>query len=153
MRSRLDAAFLRSDVVKYNYSTYQKEHSLSRWRTWEITYLHDHCNDGAEAIAEHLGRTISSVQVMASRLCVSLRPSWYCPRCGHVTYMPLSTRTGWCRGCTVDEQRRHAQDENVRIRALVAAEEARVDKALKARQAVYSDTTRQRAKLCRLRES
>lgn len=126
---------------------------MPHWRTWEITYLSTHCNEGADAVATRLGRSKSSVQVMASRLGISLRPCWHCPRCGRITYMPLSTRTGWCRCCTVDAQRARAQEENDKVRAMIAEEKRRVEASERARQAAYSDNNRQRAKLRRIRES
>lgn len=126
---------------------------MPHWREWEITYLHTHRNEGAEAVATRLGRSVSSVQVMASRLGISLRPYWYCPRCGHTTYMPLSTSTGWCRCCTLEAQRVKAQEDSDRIRAMIAEEQQRVHECEKARQAAYASKNRQRAKLRRLVES
>ncbi len=46
------------------------------WTTDEIRYLEEHAGDGAVAVAEHLGRSVVSVQVQASRYGVSLARSW-----------------------------------------------------------------------------
>ena len=59
-----------------------------KWTTREIKYLEEHANDGAEEIAEALGRTIISVQVQACRYGISLAPRCRCPKCGAVTRKP-----------------------------------------------------------------
>lgn len=123
-----------------------------RWTKKDIEYLESHASDGAEAVAERLGRTVSSVQVMASRLGVSLRPSWLCPNCGRTTFKPLDGKTGWCRACVIDASHDVAAAKNRELRSQIREEEERIKRAERRRQAVYSDNTRKRRKLRRLRE-
>lgn len=73
---------------------------MKRWTTREIRYLEDHAFEGAEQIAEALGRSVASVQWQASQYGISLRMRWCCPRCGSWVHKPLSSRTGWCVACT-----------------------------------------------------
>ena len=47
-----------------------------KWTTREIKYLEDHAEDGAEAIAEALGRSVQSVKAQAKRFGLSLRRAW-----------------------------------------------------------------------------
>lgn len=125
---------------------------MAHWKDWETAYITEHCTDGAQAIADRLGRSVSSVQVMASRMGLALRPRWLCPHCGHITYRPLSMKTGWCRCCTLDQQREVVAQQNLAMRREVAREQSRIKDKERERQALYSDTNRQRAKLRRLRE-
>lgn len=122
-----------------------------RWRQWEIAYLEAHAGEGAEAVASHLGRTVASVQVQASRLRVSLRRSWRCPRCGRVVYTPLSGASGWCMRCHVGVTRDRAALANRRARMELQAEEAAVAAVERERQKYYSDTSRRRKKARKLR--
>lgn len=123
-----------------------------RWAKWEIDYLILHANDGARAIAAKLGRSLHAVEVQACRFGVSLRRSWTCPRCGLVTFSPLSVRTGWCRTCSVQISHQVAEERNEEIRKEVKNEQARYEAAKRARQAVYSDNYRAEKKLRRIRE-
>lgn len=75
-----------------------------RWYTAEIKYLEDHANDGAEAIAKALGRSVQSVKIQASRYGVSLKQRWQCPKCGRLSAKPLSPKTGWCVNCTKERR-------------------------------------------------
>ncbi|MEC4294016.1 hypothetical protein [Adlercreutzia shanghongiae] len=124
-----------------------------RWRPWEIAYLEAHAGDGAEAVASHLGRTVNSVQIQASRIGVSLRRVWECPRCGQKVYTPLSGVSGWCMRCHLAESRDTAAEANRRIREKIAAEEREIAAIKRERQRYYSDTTRKRQKLKKLRKS
>lgn len=124
-----------------------------RWSKEEIAYLERHASDGAEAVASRLGRSVHAVEVMASRMGVSLRPSWQCPNCGRTTYRPLDQRTGWCKACTIEASHDVAAAKNREIRAMIREEEQRIQAAKRRRQAVYSENTRAKKKLRRLRES
>lgn len=126
---------------------------MPRWTPAEEKYLGEHAGDGAAAIAEKLGRTVASVQVHASRMGLSLCRRWQCPRCGHYTYQPLAKWSGWCRKCSIDESADTAAMKNRVIRREIAEEERRIREAEQRRQAIYSDTDRQKKKLRRLRES
>ena len=67
------------------------------WTDEEKRYLISHKTDGVELIAAALGRSIISVQIMASRLHVSLEriESELCPRCGKwFCYSDTSGRAG-----------------------------------------------------------
>lgn len=104
------------------------------WTVGEIGYLEDHAGDGAEAIAEALGRSVASVQHQASRYGLSLRLHAMCPRCGRPTYRPLSKRTGWCVCCTKEQQAARRAEQ---VREL--EEEARREiRANRERQRLYS---------------
>lgn len=107
---------------------------MKPWTSKEIAYLEEHACDGAEAIAEELGRSVSSVEVQASRYGLSLRRRWMCPKCGAQTFSPLSKRTGWCRNCT-KEKRAEELAEQVRD---MEEEVRREDKANRERQRLYS---------------
>lgn len=85
-------------------------HSLSyckkqrRWTTHEITYLRQHRSEGSDAIAEALGRSRYSIQVMASRLGVSLGrlgPGDVCPICQTYTIAlnSAAAKHGMCVCC------------------------------------------------------
>lgn len=124
-----------------------------RWKDWELEYLNAHAGDGAQAIANRLGRTKRAVEVMASKERISLCKSWICPRCGRKVYTPLTNWSGWCRRCSIQETRDRAAEANRRVRAEIK-EERRLEKiAAKERQAIYQDTSRKRLELRRLRES
>ena len=125
---------------------------MARWKHAEETYLTEHAGDGAEAIAEKLGRTVHSVQCKASSLGVSLVPRIRCPLCGKDTYQPLSQRTGWCRKCSVDDSADSAALKNRQIRMEIAAEKAGIRESERRRQAIYADTNRRKRELRRLRE-
>ena len=125
---------------------------MPRWRPHEEDYLREHAGDGAQAIAESLGRTVNSVQVHASRMGISLYRRWHCPKCGHYTYTPLTKWSGWCRKCSIDESADKAAVKNKQIRLEVAEERRRIREAEQRRQAIYSDTDRKKKELRRLRE-
>lgn len=125
---------------------------MPRWRVHEEAYLRDHAGEGAQAIADALGRTVQSVKTHASRMGVSLYRRWHCPRCGRWTYTPLSKWSGWCRKCSIDESADTAAMKNRQIRREVAEERRLIEEAERRRQAIYSDTDRQKNELRRLRE-
>ena len=126
---------------------------MPRWSQSEEDYLTAHAGDGAAAIAEALGRTVSSVKTHASRMGLSLVIRYHCPRCGKYTYRPLTKWTGWCRSCSIEESADTAALKNKQIRREIAEEEVRIKGAERRRQAIYSDTDRAKRKLRRLRES
>lgn len=82
-----------------------------QWTMREIRYLDEHANEGAEAIAEALGRTYSSVVQQAHSRGVSLKRRWICPRCGATVRNPLNAQTGWCVLCTKEEHVKHLREE------------------------------------------
>lgn len=123
-----------------------------QWTTREVQYLHENANEGAESIAKALNRSVRSVECCASRYGVSLRKRWICPKCGHPTFSPLSPRYGWCRTCSIEQSQAKAQEKGKAIRAEILEEEARLLRATRARQAVYSKNDRKKKKLCRMRE-
>ena len=122
-----------------------------RWTPAEVSYLTAHANEGAQAVADALGRSVRSVECAASRYRVSLRRRWMCPRCSRVTYVPLSAQTGWCRTCTIEESRDVAVMKYREVMREIGREQARILEAKRARQAVYSDTDRKKNELRRLR--
>lgn len=126
---------------------------MPRWMEHEEAYLRQHAGDGAQAIADALGRTVPSVKTHASRMGVSLYKRWHCPKCGHYTFTPLSKWSGWCRKCSIDESADTAALKNKQIRREVAEERRRIREAEQRRQAIYSDTDRQKRELRRLRET
>lgn len=113
------------------------------WTSREIRYLEEHAEDGAEAIAEALGRSKSSVEHQAHRYGVSIRRRWRCPKCGAVTRKPLSSVTGWCANCTKEERRGRIAEE---VREL-EEEVRRAQREDRERQALYSKKSRARKKL------
>lgn len=104
------------------------------WTSSEVSYLEEHAGDGAAAIAEALGKSVTAIEVQAHRYGLSLRKRWLCPKCGRETFKPLSNRTGWCASCT-REQRAAEIAEQVRA---MEEEVRREDKANKERQRLYS---------------
>lgn len=124
-----------------------------RWKPWELDYLKNHATDGAEAIAAKLGRTKRAVEVMASNERISLVKAWHCPRCGRMTYFPLTEWTGWCRRCSISESRDTAAIANRRISQELERERRGIKEAERERQALYSDTNKKKRELRRLRES
>lgn len=104
------------------------------WTSSEVRYLEEHAGDGAAAIAEALGKSVTAVEVQAHRYGLSLRKRWLCPKCGRETFKPLSNRTGWCVSCT-REQRAAEIAEQVWA---MEEEVRREDKANKERQRLYS---------------
>lgn len=131
-----------------------------RWKRWEIDYLHSHANDGADAIAKKLGRSKRAVEVQASNYRISLRKSWHCPRCSREVFKPLSTRTGWCASCTLNESRDSAAIRNREVREEARRQEEEIERLRHERQALYTDTYKTKKKaakksgeLRRLRES
>ncbi len=111
---------------------------MKPWTTGEIRYLEEHAGDGAEAVAEALGRTVKSVQVQAQRYGLSLRKAWLCPKCGSKTHKPLSAKTGWCVSCT-----REARNESLAREVDELRKEAmREKKVNRERQRLYSAKSR-----------
>ncbi|MEE1469238.1 MAG: hypothetical protein U0J86_08795 [Collinsella sp.] len=104
------------------------------WTSSEVRYLEEHAGDGAVAIAEALGKSVTAIEAQAHRYGLSLRKRWLCPKCGRETFKPLSNRTGWCVSCT-REQRAAEIAEQVRA---MEEEVRREDKANKERQRLYS---------------
>ena len=114
-----------------------------QWTTEEIRYLDEHRADGAMAIAEHLGRTVISVKVQASRYGIPLTPRWRCPKCGMQVRKPLNPATGWCANCT-KEARRSRIAEDVRS---MEEEVRRMEREDRERQRLYSRKNRAKKKL------
>ncbi len=109
-----------------------------RWTSRDIRYLEEHAHEGAEAIATALGRSTESVKQQAKQYGISLRRRWHCPKCGHWSFKPLSSRTGWCATCT-KEQRRKQLEEEVREMREEVRREREEDRR---RQALYSQKNR-----------
>lgn len=126
---------------------------MKRWQEWEFDYLRKHAGDGAEAIAEKLGRSKGAVKIMASRERISLSRHWTCPRCGRKTYQPLVAWSGWCRRCTISETRDTAALVNRKARLELKREEEGIDDLERERCALYVDTNKTRKKLRRFCES
>ena len=124
---------------------------MPRWKAHEETYLQEHAGDGAQAIAEALGRSVGSVQVHASRMGVSLFKRWHCPNCGKHNFKPLTKWSGWCRKCSIEASADTAAMKNRRIRQEIDEEMAAIRKEERRRQMLYSDTDRQKKELRRLR--
>lgn len=108
------------------------------WGTQEIRYLERHAGDGAEAIAEALGRSPEAVRHQANAYGISLRMRWQCPHCGQVTYKPLNGRTGWCHVCTMKARRMELEEE---VREVEAEAKRELEERRK-RQAIYSRKSR-----------
>ena len=130
-----------------------QEVTMPRWKDHEEDYLREHAGDGAQAIANALGRTVPSVKTHASRMGVSLYKRWHCPRCGRYTYKPLTKWSGWCRKCSIEESADTAALKNRQIRREVAEEKEAIRREEMRRQALYSDSDRQKRELRKLRES
>ena len=84
-------------MVKHERSLFKRE----RWKPSQKTYLRKHCRDGSEAIALALGKSKTAVEIMASRMGLSLsrqpwRPGSLCPRCGTHELEPGGP--GWGEG-------------------------------------------------------
>lgn len=126
---------------------------MPRWSRAEEDYLAEHAGDGAQKVADALGRSVWSVRCKANEMGVSLVVRYHCPRCGRYTYRPLTKWTGWCRSCSVEESADSASMKNRQIRKEIAEEEMRIREAERRRQAIYSDTERKKKKLRKLRES
>lgn len=113
---------------------------MKRWTSAEIAYMREHGREGAQAVADALGRSVASVSVQASRYGITLRRRWLCTNCGEWTYKPLDGRTGWCATCAKARGRQRIERDIEQIRAELAreAEETR------ARQAAYAKKSRLR---------
>lgn len=130
--------------------------TVPRWTEREEAYLQGHASDGAQAVADALGRTVSSVQTHASRMGISLYKRWRCPKCGRYSYKPLTKWSGWCRKCSIEASADTAALKNRQIRKEIAEEKEAIRKEERRRQMIYSDTDRQkreRKKMRRNRES
>ena len=121
------------------------------WTTKEIEYVCAHATDGAQAIAQVLGRSEKAVVNIASKYGVSLRRRYFCPSCSRYVLTPLSPKTGWCRVCSIRESRDNAARKNCEIRRELKREQLRVIEAKRARQLIYSDTDRMKGKIKRLK--
>lgn len=131
----------------------QAKEALMHWTSREIAYLEAHAHEGAQAIAEALGKTVSSVQLQAHRYGISLRKRWICPKCGEEVYTPLAKWTGWCRQCTTEESRDKALRKNEEVRRELKWQEARYETAKRDRQRLYEDTRRTREELKKLQKT
>lgn len=107
---------------------------MRAWTTREVSYLEAHAGEGVKALSVALERPEGAIRAQARRYGLSLRPRWLCPKCGRVTYHPLSMVTGWCCTCTKESRRSQLEEE---VREL--EEEGRRElEANRARQALYS---------------
>lgn len=113
---------------------------MRRWTAREITYLEQHAQDGADAIAAALGRSVTSVQWQASQYGISLRRRWLCANCGRWVHKPLSERTGWCMACSKAKVRERLESELRDIREEIEREKDEDRR----RQAIYSQKNRLR---------
>lgn len=125
---------------------------MAFWSSSEIGYLEQHAGEGAQAVADALGRSISSVTHQAHKWGISLRVRHVCPKCGHATRSPLSPKTGWCVACNLEMHRDRAIEHDAAIRREVEAEERRIRSLERDRQRLYSSTCRQKKKLQNLRD-
>lgn len=114
-----------------------------KWTSQKLRYLEEHASDGAEAIAKHLGCSVSAVTNKASLYGISLRKRFWCARCGKVTYLELSPKTGWCKSCTKEANipELEAQLDDMR------KEYERERKLNQKRQSLYSAKNRYKEKL------
>lgn len=118
-----------------------------RWTSGDVRYMEEHAEDGVESIARALGRSPSSVRTQASRLGISVRRFWKCPRCGMRSSKPLSRVTGWCRTCTL-EARREVIAAQIRD---MEDEARREEDAERERQRLYSKKNRVKKKCMQLK--
>lgn len=125
---------------------------MAWWKPYEEEYLVAHSRDGVQAIADNLGRSVSSVKSQAHRMGISLAVRHLCPNCGRETFKPLSNETGWCRRCTVMASADKAALANRKLREEVKREEEAIREEVRRRQMCYSDSSRRREELRRLRE-
>lgn len=83
------------------------------WTMRDIAYIKEHAPEGAEAIANALGRSSSSVKMKASRMGISLMryvPLSICPVCGRETSRMIE-RQGFCDLCKRELAiKRHRED-------------------------------------------
>lgn len=126
---------------------------MPRWTDREEEYLAKHAADGADSIAEALGRSATSVQSHASRMGVSLCRRYHCPKCGRWSYRPLTKWSGWCRKCSIEHSADTAALKNRQIRKEIAEEKAAIRKEEQRRQMIYSDTDRRKRELKKLRRN
>lgn len=102
------------------------------WTFAEVRYLKQHRTDGAELIAEALGRSVSSVQAKACAAGVSLmyRPGDMCPVCGlhSLREGTLAAKHGMCIACW-ERRKADAMEEQ----AAELRERKRYDAAKKAK--------------------
>lgn len=88
----------------------EKKRFSRKWTDEEKRYLISHKSDGAYLLAEALGRSVASVQIMACRLGVSLRSDLgeICPVCGQARIHKgsFAGRRGMCSACWEKEKAR-----------------------------------------------
>lgn len=91
------------------------------WTTRELKTLSTMRNEGADAIAEILGRSPKAVRRMASKAHVSLRvrPGDICPVCGMREVRPhtMAARHGMCPTCWTERLTRLREEEAAQRRA------------------------------------
>lgn len=91
------------------------------WTTSELKTLSTMRNEGADAIAEILGRSPKAVRRMASKAHVSLRvrPGDICPVCGMREVRPHTSagRHGMCPTCWTERLTRLREEEACQKRA------------------------------------
>lgn len=118
-----------------------------RWTSGDVRYMEEHAEEGVDSIARALGRSPSSVRTQASRLGISVRRFWKCPRCGMRSSKPLSRVTGWCRTCTLE-----ARMEVIAAQIRDMEDEAmREEDAERERQRLYSKKNRVKKKCMQLK--
>ncbi len=113
---------------------------MKRWTSREIAYLEEHAHEGADAIADALSRSVTSVQWQASSYGISLKRRWRCPNCGSWSTKPPNGKTGWCSICTKARRRERLEEEAREIERQVMREKEENRK----RQAIYSRKNRMR---------
>lgn len=109
-----------------------------RWTVKDIRYLEEHAQDGAEAVASSLGRSVESVRQQAKNYGISLRKRWLCPNCGREVFRPLNVKTGWCSVCTKAAKRVEYEQQMAKMLEEVARDKEEDRK----RQAAYSRMNR-----------
>lgn len=104
----------------------------TRWKAADKTYLRKHCREGSEAVALALGKSKAAVEVMASRMGLSLarspwRPGDPCPRCasGTVERGAPGWAEGLCAACHYEVLAERADERAKEARARKAYDSAR----------------------------
>lgn len=115
--------------MKYKNTEKKTSQTLRHWTSADERYLRQHRTDGAALLSCALGRSRRAVEVMASRLGISLRPSTggVCSVCGCYEVRPHTDagRAGMCPVCWERRKAKAMEERNAMREAMRAYEAAK----------------------------
>lgn len=123
------------------------QYKKTNWTVAEIKELEEFSNEGVKALSSRLNRSEASIKMQASRYGISLRPRFYCIKCGKYSYKPLGPNTGWCDACTYEHYQKKVSMQVKQFRQELKEQEERSIEAKRKRDVAYVLKSREKQKM------